>query len=62
VLGAGVVALFGALDARLAVVGGRSQLLALALLHAVVVARIALRLALLAGQLELQHARGGKTS
>jgi hypothetical protein len=62
VLGAGVVALFGALDARLAVIGWRSQLLALALFQAVVVARIALRLALLAGQLELQHARGGKTS
>jgi hypothetical protein len=62
VLGAGVVALFGALDARLAVVGWRSQLLALALFQAVVVARIALRLALLAGQLELQHARAGKTA
>jgi len=62
VLGVGVVALFGALDRHLAVIGGRSQILALALFQAVVVARIALRLALLAGQLELQQARGGKTS
>ena len=61
-VGIALVALFGALDARLAVIGGRSQLLALTLFQAVVVARIALRLALLAGQLELQHARGGKTS
>lgn len=57
VLGAGVVALFGTLDARLGVVGWRSQLVALALFQAVVVLRIALRLALLAGQVELQSAR-----
>jgi hypothetical protein len=57
VLGAGVVAVFGALDARLGVIGWRSQILALALFQAVVVARIALRLALLAGQVALQHAR-----
>jgi hypothetical protein len=61
VLGAGVVALFGALDARLAVSGWRSQLLALALFQAVVVARIALRLTLLAGQMELQSARAAQT-
>jgi len=53
-----LVALFGALDARLGVVGWRSQLPALALFQAVVVLRIALRLALLAGQVELQNARG----
>ena len=57
VLGAGVVALFGTLDARLGVVGWRSQLVALALFQAVVALRIALRLALLAGQVELQNAR-----
>jgi hypothetical protein len=56
--GIALVALFGALDTRLGVIGWRSQLLALALFQAVVVARIALRLALLAGQLELQRARG----
>jgi hypothetical protein len=60
-LGAGVVALFGATDAHLAVVGWRSQALALVLLEAVVVARIALRLGLLAGQMELQRARGATT-
>jgi len=60
-LGAGVLALFGALDARLGVIGWRSQLLGLALFQSVVVARIALRLALLAGQMELQHARGAGT-
>jgi hypothetical protein len=57
VLGGGVVALFGALDARVAVIGGRSQILALALFQAVILSRIALRLALLAGQMELQNAR-----
>jgi hypothetical protein len=61
VLGAGVVASFGALDARLAVIGWRSQALALLLFQAVVVARIALRLGLLAGQMELQRARGAGT-
>lgn len=49
--------LFGRLDASLSVVGYRSQLLALALMQAFVAARIALRLWLLASQLELQ--RGG---
>jgi hypothetical protein len=39
------------------VVGWRSQLVALALFQAVVALRIALRLALLAGQVELQNAR-----
>jgi hypothetical protein len=61
-VGIALVALFGALDARRAVIGWRSQLLALALFQTVVVARIALRLSLLAGQLELQSARGGRTS
>ncbi len=61
VLGAGVVALFGTLEARLGVIGWRSQLLALALFQSVVAARIALRLALLAGQLELQRWRGTGT-
>ena len=61
VLGAGVIALFGALDRHLHVVGWRSQILALALFEAVVVARIALRLGLLAGQVELQRARAATT-
>lgn len=57
-VGVALVALFGALDARLEVIGWRSQLLALVLFEAVVAVRIALRLALLAGQTELQRARG----
>ena len=61
VLGAGVVASFGAIDRRLAVTGWRSPILALGLFQAVVVARIALRLGLLAGQLELQRARGARS-
>jgi hypothetical protein len=61
VLGTGVIALFGALDRHVHVVGWRSQLLALALFEAVVVVRIALRLGLLAGQMELQRARAAKT-
>ena len=56
--GVALVALFGALDARLEVIGWRSQLLALVLFEAVVAVRIALRLVLLAGQTELQRARG----
>jgi hypothetical protein len=58
VLGIGLVALFGVLDGRLTVVGWRSQLVALVLFEAVVAARIALRLGLLASQVELQQARG----
>ena len=58
VLGAAAVALFGAADARLAVVGWKSQLVALALFEAFVAARIALRLGLLASQVELVAARG----
>lgn len=61
VLGALVMALFGAADARLQVIGWRSQALALVLFQSVVVARIALRLALLAGQVELQRARAATT-
>ena len=57
-VGIALVALFGVLDARLEVIGWRSQLLALVLFEAVVAVRIALRLALLAGQTELQRARG----
>jgi hypothetical protein len=56
-LGIGLVALFGALDGRLAVIGWRSQLVALVLFEAFVAARIALRLGLLASQVELQEAR-----
>lgn len=55
--GAALLVVFGALDARLAVVGWRSQLVALALFQAFVAARIALRLGLLASQLELQASR-----
>ncbi|HUL80471.1 MAG TPA: hypothetical protein VL691_24650 [Vicinamibacteria bacterium] len=57
-LGAVLLALFGALDARLAVVGWRSQAVALILLEATVAACIALRLGLLASQMELQRAQG----
>lgn len=52
-----LLALFGAADARLAVVGWRSQIVALALFQAFVAGRIALRLGLLASQLELQERR-----
>jgi hypothetical protein len=57
-LGVTLLALFGWLDARLAVTGWLSQLLALALFEGFVAARIALRLGLLAGQLELQQGGG----
>jgi hypothetical protein len=56
--GIGLVALFGALDGRLAVVGWWSQLVALVLFEVFVAVRIALRLGLLASQVELQRARG----
>jgi hypothetical protein len=52
-----LLALFGAADGRLAVVGWRSQIVALALFQAFVAGRIALRLGLLASQLELQERR-----
>jgi len=57
-LGVALLVLFGALDARLAVVGWKSQLVALALFQLFVAARIALRLGLLASQVELHAARG----
>jgi hypothetical protein len=57
-VGGGLLLLFGALDGRLAVVGGKTQIVALVLFEAMVVARIALRLGLLASQVELQRARG----
>ncbi|HSD28567.1 MAG TPA: hypothetical protein VLL75_14790, partial [Vicinamibacteria bacterium] len=47
-LGVGLLLLFGALDARLAVVGWKSQLVALALFQLFLAARVALRLGLLA--------------
>ena len=56
-LGLAVLLLFGALDARLAVIGWTSQLVALVLFQAVVAARIALRLGLLGSQLEIQARR-----
>ena len=56
--GLGLLALFGWADPGLAVSGWRSQLVALALFQALVAARIALRLTLLAGQVELHQARG----
>lgn len=58
VLGVSLVALFGAADARIAVVGWKSQLVALALFQALMAARIGLRLGLLAAQVELHAARG----
>jgi uncharacterized protein with GYD domain len=56
--GVALLALFGALDARLVVIGWRSQIVALALFELFLAARIALRLGLLASQLELQASRG----
>jgi len=56
-LGVALLLLFGALDARLAVIGWRSQLLALVLFQLFVAARVALRLGLLAAQVELQRER-----
>ena len=56
--GIALLALFGTVDARLVVVGWRSQLVALALFQLFLAARIALRLGLLASQLELQASRG----
>jgi hypothetical protein len=53
-----MLALWGGIDARLAVTGWRSQLMLLVLLQLFMLARIALRLGLLAGQLELHRARG----
>lgn len=55
--GGAALLLFGFLDARLTVVGWRSQLAALLLFEALVAARIALRLGLLASQVELQQER-----
>ena len=57
-LGVALLFLFGALDARLAVVGWKSQIVALVLSQLFVAARVALRLGLLASQVELQQARG----
>jgi hypothetical protein len=53
---AALLALFTLADSWLTVVGFRTQLLALALVEAFVGARIAIRLWLLASQLELQQA------
>jgi hypothetical protein len=50
---------WSALDGRQVVIGWRSQLVVLVLFQGFVVARIALRLGLLASQLELHRARGG---
>jgi hypothetical protein len=58
VLALALLALFGAVDARLAVVGWKTQLAALALFEAFLAARVALRLGLLASQVELLAARG----
>ena len=57
-LGVALLFLFGVLDARFAVVGWKSQLVALVLFELCVAARVALRLGLLASQVELQQARG----
>ncbi|HVO10811.1 MAG TPA: hypothetical protein VMX54_08710 [Vicinamibacteria bacterium] len=54
--GIALVGLFGVLDRWLPVSGWTTQLLALALFEAFVAAQIALRLGLLAGQVELQQA------
>ena len=51
-----LLALFALLDSGLVVIGFRTQLLALVLFEAFVAARIAIRLWLVASQLELQQA------
>jgi hypothetical protein len=61
-LGVALLSLLGELDARLVVVGWKSQVAALALFQLFVAARIALRLGLLASQVELLQARGGGRS
>jgi hypothetical protein len=53
-----LLAVWSALDGQQAVVGWRSQLVALVLFQGFLLARIALRLGLLASQLELHRARG----
>ena len=53
-----LLALFSAVDARVSVVGWRSQLMALAFFELFVLLRITLRLLLLISQLELQQAHG----
>jgi len=57
-LGVLLLKAWAGVDARLTVSGWTSQLLALALLQLLVLGRIALRLGLLAGQLELNRTRG----
>ena len=57
-LGVVLLVLLGALDAPLTVVGWKTQLVALVLFEAFVAAKIALRLGLLASQVELHAARG----
>jgi len=57
-LGAMLLVAFGLLDARWTATGWKSQLVLLALFETVLLGRIALRLGLLAGQLELARARG----
>jgi hypothetical protein len=52
-----LLALFGTVDARLSVVGWKTQLVALAVFEAFVAGRVALRLGLLASQVELVAAR-----
>ena len=54
-----LLAVWGALDARQLVLGWRSQLVALVLFQGFLLGRIALRLGLLASQVELHRARGG---
>jgi hypothetical protein len=54
-----LLAVWSSLDGRQVVLGWRSQLVALVLFQGFVLARIALRLGLLASQLELHRARGG---
>ena len=55
-----LLGLWGLADAHLVVTGWRSQILALVGFEALVLVQIALRLGLLAGQLELYRARAGR--
>jgi hypothetical protein len=59
-LGLLLLAAFGALDAGFPVSGWKSQLVLLVVFQAALFGRIALRLGLLASQLELARARGGR--
>jgi len=61
VVGLVLLGLWGAIDVRLAVTGWRSQLVALVLMELLIAGRIAMRLGLLASQVELYRARARRS-